>query len=55
MENTAIFEKDDAQIIDTVEYNGKYTDVKTIRNKILSCGAVFLAIAAFIVGRFILI
>lgn len=39
------------RIIDAVEYNGKYTDVTTIRNRIIAAGAVILAAAVVIIAQ----
>ena len=43
------FKKKNTKIIDTVEYNGRYTDVNTVRTKIIAASAVIIAAAACIV------
>ncbi|SDB62021.1 MULTISPECIES: hypothetical protein [unclassified Butyrivibrio] len=49
------FDKNDPNIIDTVECNGRYTDVATLRNKVITAGAVLVAAAAFVCAQFFFI
>ena len=36
------------KIVDAVEYNGKYVDPSSIRNRIIAIGAVFLGVIGII-------
>ena len=36
------------KIVDAVEYNGKYVDPSSIRNRIIAVGAVFLGVIGII-------
>ena len=51
MEKLSPFDKKSPKIIDTVEYNGRYTDVSTVRIRILAAGAIFIAAAALICAQ----
>ena len=42
------FDRNDSKIIDTAYCNGRYTNISTIRNKLLTAGAVLFGIVAFI-------
>ena len=44
MENTF---KKNTKVIDTVNYNGKYIDVCTFRNKLISAVLALVALASF--------
>ncbi len=52
MEKKNFTDKRNIRIIDAVEYNGKYTDVATIRNRLLATGAVIFAAGVVIVAQF---
>ncbi|WP_155829767.1 hypothetical protein [Butyrivibrio sp. AC2005] len=55
MEKKSIFDKKKANIIDTVEYNGKYTNVTVLRTKALVTGAILLTAVVFIAAQFFFI
>ena len=52
MENKNTFDKKNTKIIETVEYNGKYTDISTVKNhimtRVLTVGALVCAAAVLI-------
>jgi hypothetical protein len=48
MDKMNLMNKKKYTIIDTVEYNGRYTDVTTIRTKIVAASLVIVAALAFI-------
>ena len=42
------FDRKSTKIIDTVEYNGRYTDVSTVRTRLIAAGIILVAAAAII-------
>ena len=51
MERMNDFKHKNKKIIDTVEYNGKYTDIATIRTRIIAASAVILCATVVIVAQ----
>ncbi|WP_026527983.1 hypothetical protein [Butyrivibrio sp. VCD2006] len=45
------FDKKRTTIIEAVEYNGRYTDISTIRTRIIAAGIIIIASAAFICAQ----
>lgn len=42
------FDRKNTKIIDTVKYNGRYTDVSTVRTRLIAAGIILIAAAALI-------
>ncbi|WP_156036261.1 hypothetical protein [Butyrivibrio sp. AE3004] len=48
MNKKNFFHKKNTTIIDAIEYNGKYTDVSTLRNRFITIGIVVFTVALFL-------
>ena len=48
MGKSSSFDKKSIKIIDTVEYNGRYTDVSTVRTRLIVAGIILIGAAALI-------
>ncbi|WP_155830968.1 hypothetical protein [Butyrivibrio sp. MB2005] len=51
MEKSRYINAKKPKIIDTIEYNGRYTDVSTIRTKIIAAGSIIIAAVALICAQ----